>query len=242
MRWVGGSMQIPCLCFDKERVTLTTRIPFTNCPVCFQQAVQTCSKCKSVSYCSKECQIKHWKSVHKQCCKPNPNPAKLRGSLSQFKSLTPDDFKGHEFLLIKPTGKLNSIEEICHQCLQSADDILDIPGFGHNQLEVMWAHNNQHDPTAKVIREKYGWSSGTYAIETMAGYSRKEDNMCNMIICDDSFRSMMDQEPNYYGYACFPDLFTKLKQSVRGNLVMYRIIVKNRKIKNKASTVFFNVL
>ena len=78
-------------------------------------------------------------------------PAKLIGSLSQFKSLFPDDFKGHEFLLIKPTGKLNSI--VCHHYLESADDILDIPGFGHNQHEVMWAHNNQHDSTAKVIRK-----------------------------------------------------------------------------------------
>ena len=28
-----------------------------------------CSQCKAASYCSKECQLKHWKSGHKQECK-----------------------------------------------------------------------------------------------------------------------------------------------------------------------------
>ena len=29
----------------------------------------TCSKCKFISYCSKECQLEHWVKVHKQHCK-----------------------------------------------------------------------------------------------------------------------------------------------------------------------------
>jgi hypothetical protein len=29
----------------------------------------TCSKCKFMSYCSKECQLEHWVKVHKQHCK-----------------------------------------------------------------------------------------------------------------------------------------------------------------------------
>ena len=31
--------------------------------------LMTCSKCKFISYCSKECQLEHWVKVHKQHCK-----------------------------------------------------------------------------------------------------------------------------------------------------------------------------
>ena len=31
---------------------------------------KTCSRCKKAIYCSKECQVAHWKNGHKQVCKP----------------------------------------------------------------------------------------------------------------------------------------------------------------------------
>jgi len=36
----------------------------TNCQL------QNCSRCKDIAYCSRECQIKHWKLGHKLVCKP----------------------------------------------------------------------------------------------------------------------------------------------------------------------------
>lgn len=40
----------------------------TGCPNCFSKiATKTCSRCKNIKYCSKECQVAHW-STHKTHC------------------------------------------------------------------------------------------------------------------------------------------------------------------------------
>lgn len=39
-----------------------------KCASCGEPATQRCSKCKSVWYCSRECQLKDWKA-HKEMCK-----------------------------------------------------------------------------------------------------------------------------------------------------------------------------
>ena len=39
-----------------------------KCAVCGDTATQRCSKCKSVWYCTRECQLSHWKE-HKALCK-----------------------------------------------------------------------------------------------------------------------------------------------------------------------------
>jgi hypothetical protein len=44
------------------------------CDLCRKEETQEeklsiCSRCKSRTYCSKECQVNHWKSVHKNECK-----------------------------------------------------------------------------------------------------------------------------------------------------------------------------
>ncbi|GAU17666.1 hypothetical protein TSUD_07270 [Trifolium subterraneum] len=39
------------------------------CAVCASRGVKRCSRCKSVRYCSTECQQSHWKSGHKDKCK-----------------------------------------------------------------------------------------------------------------------------------------------------------------------------
>lgn len=54
----------------------------SSCGVCGQAASQRCSKCKSLSYCSKEHQKQHWR-LHKQICemfvdlKQNPNSSSM---------------------------------------------------------------------------------------------------------------------------------------------------------------------
>jgi len=40
-----------------------------NCSFCFARAEKKCSKCKMVWYCTRDCQVKHWK-VHKKVCCP----------------------------------------------------------------------------------------------------------------------------------------------------------------------------
>ncbi|KAA1477215.1 hypothetical protein DENSPDRAFT_844415 [Dentipellis sp. KUC8613] len=44
------------------------RLPCANVPECTRNGTYTCVNCKLVSYCSKECQVKHWKT-HKRDCK-----------------------------------------------------------------------------------------------------------------------------------------------------------------------------
>ena len=39
-----------------------------SCPVCGNQAVAACSRCKKVRYCSASCQRMHWKLSHKREC------------------------------------------------------------------------------------------------------------------------------------------------------------------------------
>jgi hypothetical protein len=38
------------------------------CVVCSKPATSRCSRCKAVSYCSKQCQVENWKQ-HKDLCK-----------------------------------------------------------------------------------------------------------------------------------------------------------------------------
>ena len=40
------------------------------CANCGELASHRCANCRMVFYCKKECQISHWKSIHKEQCKP----------------------------------------------------------------------------------------------------------------------------------------------------------------------------
>jgi hypothetical protein len=207
-----------------------------TCRLCFQPAIKTCSQCKTTSYCSKQCQVMHWKQSHKQCCKPNPSPAVMKGDLDVFRSLSPDDFAGHEFILIKPVPGPLSIQEICNQCLESADDIMDIPGFGHDQIQILWpAQNPRHRISQQIIR-KYGWKSGAYGVDRMGGYSAKEDDWIMFVMSDDSFLTQMDLQTSYYGGACYPEYIIDPEyrgngKQVRGNIVIFQIMLKNKKLR-----------
>ncbi|KAK2465916.1 hypothetical protein APHAL10511_001557 [Amanita phalloides] len=56
-----------------------------------------CSKCKAVNYCSKDCQKRHWRSIHKDMCKPF-DPDMVWGIKilcdEEFERLGTDDVKG----------------------------------------------------------------------------------------------------------------------------------------------------
>lgn len=45
-------------------------VPNLNCIVCQKPTKRRCSRCKSISYCSRECQVKHWSEEHKFQCQP----------------------------------------------------------------------------------------------------------------------------------------------------------------------------
>lgn len=44
---------------------------FDHCAYCTQpEATKRCGKCKIVAYCSRDCQMKHWTSIHRKSCIP----------------------------------------------------------------------------------------------------------------------------------------------------------------------------
>lgn len=198
-----------------------------DCPICLKRgATKMCAKCESVYYCSKTCQSAHWRDAHKKACIPNPKLARFNTDVRQFRSLDPAAFEGHEFLTIKPTGRFESLAEICDQCLENADDIMDIPGFGHDQIQSQWAAINSEAPLSRALQERFGWTSGAYGVELMEGYRMAEDFIVYMVLCDDSFLNQRGLETSYYGGACFPYAYEG--KDVRGNLVIFRLAVKNK--------------
>ncbi|PRW45639.1 hypothetical protein C2E21_5733 [Chlorella sorokiniana] len=50
--------------------TLSCDTPLPECSGCGQQSFQLkkCSRCKAAAYCSRDCQVKHWREGHKQEC------------------------------------------------------------------------------------------------------------------------------------------------------------------------------
>jgi len=201
----------------------------TACPMCFKPAENRCSKCKSVWYCSVACQKAHWKKSHKKACKPNPGLYQFNVSVSQFRSLPESAFEGHEFLVIKPTEQLPSLEAICDECLESADDMFEtMPGFGQNQIDPLWTlQNTITHPAAKALQRRFGWTSGSHGIELMTGYRLVEDHFVYRVMFDDDFLNRRDLGQSYYGDACFD--WVRSGRHTRGNLVIWKLLVKNKR-------------
>jgi hypothetical protein len=49
-----------------------------NCPVCFAPGCTLmCGQCKKQKYCSKECQVQHWRQKHKKECQPESKTVEI---------------------------------------------------------------------------------------------------------------------------------------------------------------------
>ena len=160
---------------------------------------------------------------------PNPHRYHFNVNIDQFRSLPKDAFEGHEFIVIKPTEKLSSLEEICHTCLESADDIFEkVPGFGNDQIQPNWALNySSFHPIAKAIQKHFGWTSPMHAIGTLEGYRHSEDRIVYMLMYDDNFLNQRDLQVSYYGDACFQS--ARDDNHARGNIVIFKLLIKNKK-------------
>ena len=70
-----GRTQLPCLnAVDRGHTRILERAgaPFKPCAGCGRPSEQlrSCSGCRSAAYCSRQCQLKHWKEGgHKRECK-----------------------------------------------------------------------------------------------------------------------------------------------------------------------------
>jgi hypothetical protein len=66
------SKQIPCSCLDEVEKDAKQAPKTGRCSNCSSEGLKLelkkCSQCKSVQYCSKECQVVDWRYVHKKEC------------------------------------------------------------------------------------------------------------------------------------------------------------------------------
>lgn len=217
-------------------------LPFTgHCPVCFKEAPKRCGKCGSVSYCSAVCQKKHWKQSHKKVCAGNPRFYQVSTDLNVFRPIgdaVSDAFTGYEFLKIKPTSELPDLTAICQDALEGADDIMEIPGFGHSQLQLKWVMENRPDTVYQALVRKYGWTSGHYSVDLVEGYRFAEDTHVYLVLSDDCFANPA-QSPglaeSYYGGMLFPSTVRR-GQAVRGNIVVFKLMLKNKQWKTLESS------
>ena len=200
---------------------------YAHCPMCLKNASEVCSKCRTVYYCSAECQKAHWKLSHKKACQPNPKKYRMNLDLTQvFQGLEESCFEGHEFLVVKPSEKLSSLAEICDQVLAPADDLFDIPGFGAQQLNHQWLIENSEHPIYRQLVERFGWTSGFMGLELVNGYRLAEAKFVYFVYCDDAFERQTGLTPSYYGKALFPP-----GKRVRGNLVIFKCMLNNKRRK-----------
>ncbi|KAI3889736.1 hypothetical protein MKX03_007758 [Papaver bracteatum] len=54
---------------NSNQIITITRTIRDSCSVCGDSANSRCSRCKSIRYCSRDCQIQHWWAGHKLECK-----------------------------------------------------------------------------------------------------------------------------------------------------------------------------
>eukprot|EP00539_Tryblionella_compressa_P003784 CAMPEP_0178749172 /NCGR_PEP_ID=MMETSP0744-20121128/9268_1 /TAXON_ID=913974 /ORGANISM="Nitzschia punctata, Strain CCMP561" /LENGTH=183 /DNA_ID=CAMNT_0020402567 /DNA_START=423 /DNA_END=971 /DNA_ORIENTATION=+ len=128
-----------------------------------------------------------------------------------------------------------SLHDICEQVLTSADFIMDIPGFGHEQIQPAWPAQNGSHPLQKKICQTFGWTSGLYGVELVEGYRMAEDLIVYMVLNDDSFQKT-DQSPglvnSFYGGSIYPSIVRK-GSLVRGNIVIFKLMIKNKRWKQQ---------
>jgi hypothetical protein len=148
--------------------------------------------------------------------------------LALFRGLPEDCFEGHEFMMIKPTSKkLNTLAEICDQVPEPANDVMNIPGVGVQQLNTSWLVKNTHHPIYRQMLKRFGWTSGYVGLELVCGYRFTESKAVYWLFCDERYQSQTSLAPSYYGEALLQP--PAVGEKFRGNLFLFKMVVQNKR-------------
>ena len=112
-------------------------------------------------------------------------------------------------------------------------------------MNALWLQDNRSQPSYQRVLQRFGWTSGCIGHELVYGYRVAEAKLVYFMWCDDSFLTEMTLDPSCYGEAVFPPLPAGKK--ARGNIVIYKVLLKNQRrkppvhVRNPQSTNMFQL-
>jgi hypothetical protein len=165
-----------------------------------------CSKCKVCIYCSKNCQVNHWKLCHKKTCKKQLiSPPKEEDCMFVGDEIGLDIL--YKYIIIKSGNPLNRIEFMASMIGIEEDFDLD---YIHSLNGCLDKDSNEvNTKTYHNLIEKYNWKNDISRI-SVPGYSHdynginlfayhdKESNINKELINNNS-AAMILMQPDFFG-------------------------------------------
>ena len=101
----------------------------------------TCSRCKSASYCSKECQVADWKRGHKLSCQQSAFERELRAEMTKLGISSVGLREKAEFVEAIEDRRSENLAIMLEQHEQATLDPDDdtMPDLSHSDEDVAWA-------------------------------------------------------------------------------------------------------
>jgi tetratricopeptide (TPR) repeat protein len=143
-----------------------------NCQKSDLDAKHRCSQCRSVYYCSAECQKQHWKSSHKSECKKVVEKKKKHEEMKQFaikkalKYLNEDIYEPCAICFEVPTHPFTSFDEIT----MNEDDESDNESFRKGKTNVIPLLGDQLIHCSKEAADQFFSSLKPYGMVLSCGH------------------------------------------------------------------------
>jgi len=182
------------------------------CACCQQNSgTKSCSKCCCTMYCSRDCQIKHWKDCHKKYCKPDPLYT-LEAPLPTCRDYTEAELndKRISFTIMPGDIMRTDVRHALCEIVMETD-----ASFDKELLEIHTKHGgfspavlkDSDLPTAETL-SSLGWKGmGT---EPMTGFDA-EDRVIYRIFYDDNYSQREDMELNDFARTVVNNPYTRGK-------------------------------
>jgi hypothetical protein len=201
----------------KKVVSRISKLPKEEaCSKCFSSTNKTCAKCKSVFYCSRECQVSDWSLTHKFVCQPDPFPSK------QDEMRDVGQYSVYGFLLAEKV----QLVEIDVEEDEASSDLVNLKAFlGEDDLrQVVWTCNpvtGRQFPYALVMRYRtYRFQDGSNELACkLTNNSNAHDWQGPLVIMKQALNTQNGFESNKQRYLDIElkdlnDVIDNLKRSV----------------------------